>query len=415
MLIKITKIWNSSQIFKTFAKNSFLIAFGTVLGLVNVSLASRRLGLIEYGNYLNIYILAQVILGFSTLGLAELSVKYFYSKYGLNKFLNFILIALIQTLTSSIAVIIFCIYSGTSILLFVPFFLALLLIKFSGIYLRASDKILYSNFVNSVFFNLLIMLILLFFPLNNFKTLVNIFSLITYITLVILLPIIFQNFRKKSLNLPIVNKSIIFDNFSIGLLVIMNGFFTTLDQILVSRFLGLDNLALYKIALTIFLAGSFPHTVINTIAGPKISKLCFRKKYKSLLFFLKKISFIQIILCFSAVSLVFCIIQFSGEIIFNYEAKPEFITYVLFLIASIATSIRGFSTIILIQTNKVPQMFIGQIIYMAILMISFLILFNISKNLNTVYLSFAISHSVFSLWILRKTFKSLKQKIRYAN
>ena len=68
MLIKFSNILNTSNIFKTFAKNSFLIAFGTIIGFVNVSLASKKLGLIEYGNYLNFYILAQVILGFSILG-----------------------------------------------------------------------------------------------------------------------------------------------------------------------------------------------------------------------------------------------------------------------------------------------------------------------------------------------------------
>ena len=111
---------------------------------------------------------------------------------------------------------------------------------------------------------------------------------------------------------------------------------------MVSRIIGVDELALYKIALAIFYAGSFPHVVINTIAGPRIARMCFRKKFRNLYFLFNKIIRTQILLSLLSVITVFLIINSSGELIFNYESKPNIFVYLLMALASSATSVRGF-------------------------------------------------------------------------
>ncbi len=402
---------NTSNISKLFFKNSFLIGLGTILGFANVSIASRSLGLTEYGNFLNFNISAQIIIGFSLLGLSELSVKYFYSNYGLNKYLNFVFIGIFQALLSCIFIVFYCLYTKTNFLLFLPFFLALVVNKFADIFLRASNKISLSNFASSIYFNLVILLTLLLSPISDYRVLIISFFSITFFILIVLTPKIYNSFRKKSIFLPFFDKKLIYENLGIGCLVILNGFFATIDQLIVSKVFGVENLALYKISLTIFLAGSFPHVVINTIAGPKISKLCFKKKFKNLLYFLNKISIIQIFLSFLAIFALFIIIQSSGDLIFNAESKPGVWVYFFMCIASASASVRGFSTIILIQNSKFREMFTGQSIYIGILMLSFYLIYSIFPQITSIYFSFAFAHIIFTIWILKKTYHALNQKI----
>ena len=68
-----------SNTLKIFVKNSFLVGLGTIIGILNVSIATKTLGITEYGEFLNLNLLAQITTGFAVLGLAELSVKYFHT------------------------------------------------------------------------------------------------------------------------------------------------------------------------------------------------------------------------------------------------------------------------------------------------------------------------------------------------
>ena len=417
MLDKSIFIINSylSNTLKIFAKNSFLMVIGSIIGLANISIASKTLGLAEYGNFINFNILAQAITGFSVLGLSELSVKYFYSNYGLKKHLNFIFIAFFQIISSLFIVIFICLFTNTNLILFIPFYLALLLVQFVGIFLRAKDSIIFSNIANSLFFNLVILFTILIYPDLDHKFLLNSFSIVTFTIFFLVLPFILRKLIKKSLYKPLINKKLIQENFSIGALVILHGFFATIDQIFVSRVFGLDELALYKITLIIFFAGSFPHVVINTIAGPRVARICFKKKFKTLSYLLKKITKTQIVLSILSVIAVYFIINFSGELIFNYESKPSLISYFFMALASCGTSVRGVSTIILIQNNKIAETFIGQLIYIVVLTISFSITYVIFPNIVSILFSFAFSHLTFSYWILKKTNSVINKNIKYEN
>ena len=384
------------------------MGLGTIIGFINVSLASKKLGLIEYGNFININIVTQVLLTFSILGLSELSVKYYRSNYGLYKYSNFILLAGFQSLATILIVILYGFATQADLLLILPLLLSYLFVRLIGIYLRASEKIGLSNIANSVYFNLIIFLILIFSKTNDHRTLIRSFSLITLILFITLIPSIIKTLKQKVFHKPLFTKSLIFDNFSVGGLVVLNGFFATIDQLIVARYLNIDNLALYKIALIIFLAGSFPHVVINTIAGPKISRLCHHKKYIKLNYLFKKISLIQIFLSISATLFIYLIITSSGEFIFDYASKPVVSAYLLMTIASVATSIRGFSTIILIQTGRILDMLIGQILYIAILSFCFYSIYSEVKDVNAMYYAFTIAHVFFCLWSVIKSKLALK-------
>ena len=199
MFIRNSLIINNyvSKTLKVFAKNSFLVGLGTILGLFNVSIATKTLGLTEYGNFINFNIMAQLATGFSVLGLSELSVKYFHTNYGLKNNLNFVFIAFFQIVVSIFMLVFICLFTNTSLVLFIPFYFSLLLVRFTGIFLRAEDSVSLSNFVHSIYFNLIILLTLLSYPALDHEILLNSFSIITITVFILLIPSFYKKYSEN--------------------------------------------------------------------------------------------------------------------------------------------------------------------------------------------------------------------------
>ena len=343
------------------------------------------------------------------MGLTELSIKVHSDKVGLKYSADLLFLALTQLIACvPLAILLSLILEISFVLLFILSSVQIGLKLFSIINptVKASSLMV----VNSLIFNVTIALVLVAIPQTTAVDFLQWLCFGLTIILSILILSNFKKFRKLKVHQPLFSRNLFHESFFIGLLVAFNSFFVAVDQLLVGGVEGNSALASYKIILLIFLAGTFPHTVVNSIVGPKVAKLCKFKKFRFLKRYLLFLNLFQAALCVASV-VSFCIfIKLFGTRLYPASYMPSNLSFVLLLFASIAVSFRGISTIILIQTNAKSHLFYGQLIFVGTLATVYLVLINF-EFFNAMPLAMTIAHIVFSAVILSKISSYFEQKI----
>ena len=386
--------------------NSAIMASGTLLSLVSISYGSKILSFEQLGEYLNAINIVSILVALSILGLSELSVKHYHDNFGFKIELGQLIPVLVNFLiVMSIFPIVNMWLDLVHINIYILLlFLALLSIKIIAIYLRASSKIKLSNIANVIFYPLFLLLGLFLYT----ATLNTIFDLMFFIALLLLLTTFlfiildWSTIRRKLVNTKLPVARYFYDNIILGASVVFNSILVVIDQVIAAKYLGFEALAAYKVCLIIFLCGIFPHVVINTIAGPKISKLINFKKHKMLKKFWLKFHYIQFIFASLAVISIYIIFQLSNDLLFARELHPSKTEFLLMSLAAISASWRGFSTIIIIQLGHFKTLFIGQILYLLVFLISIFALFDFNMQISVV-LSFSLAQLVYAMYIQYNT------------
>jgi len=361
----------------------------------------------DYGLIITLFLYSQIIQSVGILGLTELSIKIHSDKVGLKYSADLLFLALAQSLTCVPLVII------SSLILEIPFAILFSLtgaqigLKFFAIYYRTMGFIKTYNMINSSIFNFTIVILLVVLPQNGPLYFLLYFSLSLGGILCIFILINLNQFMKLNKNKPIFSKKLFYESLNIGLLVIFNSFFVTVDQLLVGGIEGTSALASYKITLLIFLAGTFPHTVVNSIVGPKVARLCNFKKFKFLERYYWRLSLFQLLFCSLSIMIFFTIIKFFGTRLYPDSYMPDTLSFMWLFLASIAVSLRGISTIILIQLNLKRYLFMGQVIYTTTIIALYFALIEFDY-FTSMPLVFTIAHIIFCIFILNKMFIALK-------
>lgn len=388
------------------------MASGTFLSLASISYGSKNLPIEQLGEYLNTINIINILVACSILGLSELSVKHFYDKLGFKNELSQLVPVIVNFLVVlSIFPIINIWLELVDINRYVLIlFFALLSIKLVAIYLRASSKIKLSNTVNVIFYPSFLILGLTLYP-TNFNSIHELMFLIAILLILTTFLFIFMDWstiRFKLTNSEFPNARYFFENLILGASVVFNSVLVVIDQVVAAKYLGFEALAAYKVCLIIYLCGIFPHVVINTIAGPKISKIINFKKHKTLKKLWLKFHYVQFMFAMLAVIAVYTIFQFSDNLLFPQELHPSTTDFILMSIAAISASWRGFSTIIIIQLGKFKNLFIGQIIYLLTFLFSLVVTLDFYMEISVV-LSFAMAQLIFAVYIHYKTKLLLEQ------
>ena len=382
------------------------MAIGTILSLISVSLGTKYLPLNLFGEYINSINIINILVALSVLGLSELSIKNYYEDFGLSHELGQLIPVVINTFV--VISIFFIINSWVnlvqpSIYLFF-LFISLLLIKILDIYFRASSQIKLSNVINTVFYPLFLIIGILLYSniVKNIFELMFVISSLLILTSCLLILKEWQKVKSKFSGTRFPTFHYFIENYKLGIIVVFNSFLLLIDQLVAAKFIGFEALAFYKVCLIVYLCGSFPHTVINTIAGPKVSKIVKFKKYKQLKKIWIKSHLVQFILTSLAVLSIYIILLITKDLIFPEHLHPSNLNFFLMFIAAVATAIRGFSTIIIIQMSGFRALFIGQVLYLLTFSFSCFVINYLFGSINIV-LAFMLAQVIFTFYITLRT------------
>jgi O-antigen/teichoic acid export membrane protein len=396
------------RFFKQFLSNSAIVSAGVLFALINTVLFTNAFSMDEYGLIITLFLYSQIIQSVGILGLTELSIKVHNDGVGLKYSADLLFLALTQLIACVPLAILL------SLILEIPFALLFILssvqmgLKLFAIYYRTTGFVKNYNMINSLIFNGAIAVLLVAVPHTTPLDFLKWLSLSISIILIALLLANFKKFKSLKVNQPLFSRNLFRDSFVIGMLVVFNSFFVAVDQLLIGKVEGNSALASYKITLLIFLAGTFPHTVVNSIVGPKVARLCKFKKFRFLKKYFWSLNLFQSILCVFSVIAFFIVLKLFGTRLYPETYMPSNLSFVLLLFASIAVSFRGISTIILIQNDAKSYLFIGQLIFALTLTFVYLFLIEL-KIFNSMPLAMAVAHIVFSSFILIRVFPCFEQ------